>query len=286
MPNTNAVADVDLEKERGDLMLMDTKLPRLLWHLIAAGAAAVMFVVLSGIAAPSASALEERPAAVTQTVQTQTADVTGDGRQDSIVLIGEKGEDAGSPYFTKLRLLVTPGDGQAPISLTMEGGYNPHLTLCDVDGDKLPELYVSAETGGSGGLIDHYLYSLRGGVAAALPLPEPLQVEATFKKNYAVKLKLKETGKSYTIGFKEKKADYDEFGVYHNGKLVKPFIVGVNDFGRLEPVDTDSDGVCELEGVQRITGIANADTVAYITSVWKWRNHAWTLMQAAIRKSL
>ncbi|WP_134749875.1 hypothetical protein [Paenibacillus athensensis] len=268
---------------------MNVRINRRLLRLALPGAAAgsaAALLALCMFTTPAAARQETLPAASTQVLQTEAADVTGDGRKDHITLIGEKGEDPGSPYFTQLRLVVAPGDGQAPISLAMEGGYNPRLTLCDMDGDKLPELYVSADTGGSGGFVDHYLYSLRGGVAATLPLPEPLQAEAAFKNSYKVKLKLKETGKVYTISLKDKKADYDQFGVYRNGKLLKPFIVGVNDFGRLEPVDADGDGVCELEGVQRITGIANADTIAYITSVWKWRNHAWTPVQAAIRKTL
>ncbi|MEW9699349.1 hypothetical protein [Paenibacillus sp. SI8] len=219
-----------------------------------------------------------------QLLQTREIDVTGDGKPDNVALFGTK-QDNASPYFTKLFIVVS-GPSQTQVVIPLEGGYNPQLGFCDVNGDRVPEIYVSAETGGSGGLSYYYLYTLKNNVPTAIPLPDPLHVQATFKNNYVVKLKIGETGKSYKIDIKDKKADYDRFGVYKNGRLIKPIIVDVNPYGLLQPIDTNGDGVCELKGIQRITGIANADTIGYVTSLWKWENGKWVLRESTIQKKL
>ncbi|UJF33514.1 hypothetical protein [Paenibacillus hexagrammi] len=219
-----------------------------------------------------------------QVLQSKQIDVTGDGKPDTVVLAGSK-LDPSSPYFAKLALMVS-GLGHNPVMIPLEGGYNPRMLFCDFNGDKLPEVYVSSETGGSGGLSNYALYSLKRNVPTAIPLPEPLRVTNKFKHNYVVKLKIEETGKSYKIDLKEKKKDYDEFGIYKNNRLVKPFIVNVNAYGALQPIDIDQDGVCELKGVQRITGIANADTIGYAKSLWKWQDGKWTLASSKVTKEL
>ncbi|MBD0382083.1 hypothetical protein [Paenibacillus sedimenti] len=219
-----------------------------------------------------------------QLLQTREIDVTGDGKLDTVSLVGTK-MDSSSPYYAKLFIVVS-GEGQNQVVIPLEGGYGPQMMFCDFNGNKLPEIYVSAETGGSGGLSYYYLYSLKDNVPTAIPLPDPLHVTATFKNNYVVKLKLKETGKSYKIDIKEKKADYDQFGVYKDGKVVKPIIVDVNPYGLLQPIDVERDGVCEFRGVQRITGIANADTIGYVNSIWKWKDGKWVLKGSSITKTL
>ncbi|NEW07501.1 hypothetical protein GK047_15960 [Paenibacillus sp. SYP-B3998] len=217
-----------------------------------------------------------------QILQTREIDVTGDGKPDHVALVGTK-LDSSSPYYAKLSIVVS-GQGQNPVVIPLKGGYNPQIVFCDFNGDKLPEIYVAAETGGSGGLSTYYLYSLKNNVPTAIPLPTPLHVDAMFKNNYVVKLKIKETGKSYKIDLKDKKADYDQFGVYKSGKLIKPIIVDVHPYGMLAPIDIEHDGVCELKGVQRISGIANADTIAYVTSIWKWKDGKWVLKDSSINK--
>ncbi|MDF2646682.1 MAG: hypothetical protein K0Q73_2487 [Paenibacillus sp.] len=217
-------------------------------------------------------------------IQTREIDVTGDGKPDTVSLIGMKSDNS-SPYYDKLFITVV-GPVQTQVVIPLEGGYNPQMDFCDFIQDKLPQIYVSAETGGSGGLSYYYIYSLKNNVPTAIPLPSPLRVKATFKKNYVVQLKLEETGKSFKIDIKDRKDDYDKFGVYKNGMVVKPIIVNVNDYGALKPMDVDRDGYCELRGIQRITGIANADTLGYALSVWKWKKGKWILKDSSIVKTL
>ncbi|TXK83900.1 hypothetical protein [Paenibacillus sp. N3.4] len=246
-------------------------------------------LLLSGTGGAFAGSNEELPSPPPNTqqgqlLQTREVDVTGDGKPDHVALVGTK-LDNSSPYFNKLFIIVT-GPSQTQVVIPLEGGYNPQMVFCDFTGDQIPEIYVSAETGGSGGLSTYSIYSLNNNVPTAFPLPDPLRVKATFKNNYVVKLKIEATRKSVKIDLKDRKDDYDKFGVYNNGKLVKPIIVNVNGFGALQPVDIDQNGICELKGIQRITGIANADTIGYVTSEWKWMDGKWMLQKSSITKTL
>lgn len=249
--------------------------------------AAISLLVSSLFLWGTASAEELPPPPQTtqqgQLVQTREIDVTGDGKPDTVSLIGMKSDNS-SPYYDKLFITVL-GPTQTQVVIPLEGGYNPQMDFCDFIQDKLPQIYVSAETGGSGGLSNYYIYSLKNNVPTAIPLPSPLHVKATFKKNYVVRMKIEETGKSFKIDIKDRKDDYEKFGVYKNGRVVKPIIVDVNPYNLLRAVDEDRDGVCELKGVQRITGIANADTLGYVTSVWKWKKGKWNLKESSVAKT-
>ncbi|NOV02575.1 hypothetical protein [Paenibacillus planticolens] len=232
---------------------------------------------------PSPSAQPGQQGQQGQLIQTRDIDVTGDGVKDHVALVGSK-LDMNSPYYDKLFIVVS-SPGQTQVVIPLQGGYNPNMQFCDFIGEKLPQIYVSAENGGSGGLSTFYMYSLKNNVPTAIPLPEPLRVHATFKNNYVVKMKIEATGKSFKIDIKDRKDDYEKFGVYKNGKVVKPITVSVDAYSLLMPVDKKGDGNCELKGVQRITGIANADTLGYATSVWKWHKGRWILKESAVVKT-
>ncbi|RTE11356.1 hypothetical protein [Paenibacillus whitsoniae] len=219
-----------------------------------------------------------------QLIQTREIDVTGDGKFEVVSLIGTK-MDMNSPYYDKL-FLTSVGEGQAQVVIPLQGGYNPRMDFCDFIHDKLPQIYVTSDTGGSGGYTTNQIFSLRNNVPTEIPMPEPLHVNATFKNNYKVKMKIQETGKSFKLNIADRKDSYEQFGIYKDGKVVKPLIVNVDAYSLLKPVDVDGDGFCELKGVQRITGIANADTLGYVTSVWKWRKDKWKLSEAAVEQTL
>lgn len=273
-------------------MHMVTKSAKAALHAVAAGLLACC-LCFGGTGLARAASYEELPSPSTQQpesgqqgqlIQAREIDVTGDGRLDNVALVGSK-MDLDSPYYDKLFIVVS-SPGQTQVIIPLQGGYYPNMQFCDFIGDKLPQIYVSAETGGSGGLSNYYLYSLKNNVPTAIPLPEPLRVKATFKKNYVVQMKIEETGKSYKIDIKDRKDEYEKFGVYHNGKPVKPIIVNVDAYSLLKPVSKEGSGRCDLIGVQRITGIANADTLGYATSLWQWKKGRWVLKDSAVVKSL
>jgi len=219
------------------------------------------------------------------TIQTDEKDVTGDRRPDHIMLLGRK-IDPSSPYFKRLVILVDNKAGKTVTLIPAIGGYNPKMQFCDFTGDKVNDILVSAETGGSGGTSDYTIASVKDGKPVKLPVPKPLDIKGQLTDGYKANITIVNTNQTVTIDLMDHKQTYDQAGVYKDGKLVKPVEVMVNGYGALKPVDIDRDGTCELVGIQRISGIANADTIAYATSVWKWDKDHWKLLKAEVKKTL
>jgi len=220
-------------------------------------------------------------------IQKLTADVTGDHRLDQIVLYGTK-QSADSPYYEKLSLVILSASQQQAIVIPVpSGGYNPYMKLCDLNGDEVQDILVGAETGGSSGDSDYFLYTVKNDRPAALPLPQPLTGVGVYQDNYKVKITIKETGKVCILDLSDRKALYDKVGIYKNGKLLKPTSVIINAFSKLEPIHAVSETQCSLVGLQRISGIYNADTIGYIVSLWKWNPHInkWSLLFSTIEQT-
>ena len=233
----------------------------------------------------------------------QWRDVTGGGRPDLVRLIGHR-TDPERVYYEHVYVQVFPNaertarppsipgqpstpSAQQPLSIRFAGGYEPKMQFCDFSGDSIADVYVSMATGGSGGIGDFYLATFAGNVARQLPVPPPLTISGRFLDDYKVLIEVKETGQKTVIDVSDKKAQYDSEGLYRNGKLLKPTTILPNAYSTLEPIDRNRNGVCELRGIQRIAGAYNADTIAYVISVWGYERvrRRWALLRSIIREN-
>jgi hypothetical protein len=220
-------------------------------------------------------------------IQTLTGDVTGDRQLDQITLYGTK-RSPDSPYYEKLNIVVQSSPHHPVIVIPISsGGYNPYMKLCDFNGDEVEDILVGAETGGSAGISDYLLYTVKNNQPLSLPLPQPLTGEGVYKDNYMVYFKINETGKVYKMDTSHRKELYDKEGIYKNGKLLKPTSATINAFGKLEPIHAVTETQCSLIGLQRISGIYNADAIGYLVSLWKWNPHMnkWSLLFSTIEET-
>ena len=89
-------------------------------------------------------------------------DVTGDKVPDHVYLTGAKTPD--SPFIQQITLHVQDGRTgnitNVPLPKNANAGYNPYLFLGDFTGDGVADMLISIATGGSGGIMYHYLLSL------------------------------------------------------------------------------------------------------------------------------
>ncbi|HEY2421171.1 MAG TPA: hypothetical protein VGI04_07145, partial [Neobacillus sp.] len=113
----------------------------------------------------------------------------------------------------------------------------------------------------------------------------PLEAESGFLNGYKATLKIAETGKSYLFDLSDRKKYYQKLGFYHNGKLNEPTELTVNPFSSLKPTYLNEEQM-GLTGIQRVTGIANADTIVYIKSSWLYVGDKWKLVNAVVQKEV
>jgi hypothetical protein len=125
---------------------------------------------------------------------------------------------------------------------------------------------------------------LKDYIKKELVVPEPLEIASTFENGYKAKITIGQTGKTYLFDLKDRKKYYKKLGLYYKGRLNEPTELTVNSFQSLKPVKLRT-GEMVLKGVQRITGIANADTIAFVESTWKYGNSKWNLNNASVRTS-
>lgn len=235
------------------------------------------FFFMSLTALTGAYAGESREKTVT--VSEEKVDITGDGKKDLIYVKGVPFEE-GAQFLKKIYLKIKASNGET-YKIDLEGGYDPTTIYIDLNHDAVKDIFISVPTGGSGGLSNFYLYTLKDFKVTNLTVPEPLTVSSQFEENYKASITIEETGQSYSFDLSDRKEDYDRLGLYQNGKLNEPTELMVLPYGTLEPVKIKDDQF-GLKGSQRINGAYNADGIANLESKWLYEKGEWKLQSAEV----
>ncbi|AZU62097.1 hypothetical protein [Neobacillus mesonae] len=225
-------------------------------------------------------AVEEKNKTIT--ISEQKADITGDGKLETILLKGVPYQD--DENFLKEIYIDVKASNAKNYTIPMESGAKASFQLVDMNNDGVKDVFATVQTGGSGGIVLSFLHSLKGFVHTDLTVPEPVEMESRFLNDYQAEIKIKETGKTYHFDLNERKLYYKKLGLYYKGKLNEPTELMVNSYSSLKPVEL-ADGKLGLKGVQRVAGIANADTIAFVESTWGYLNGKWNLVQVEVKKA-
>lgn len=194
-------------------------------------------LALSGTAMAASNNSFKLPSNMHKLVQKQV-DVTGDKKADVITLYGQK-EKASDIYNEELLLVINDGKSKKTSSISLhDGGYSPQLLVPDLTSDKVADIMVTADDGGSGGYKTSHIYTLKNNKPVELPQP----------------------------GLAKGK-----IGVQGNA------------FIQLKPIALNKKGAYTLQGVERV-GTTASDTIAYVTSDWKWNQGKWELFNVKIEQ--
>jgi hypothetical protein len=208
-------------------------------------------------------------------------DVTGDRIPDRIYLTGIR--TPASPFIQNITLLVQDGRTNNVISVPLRenAGYNPTIFIGDFTGNGVDDILISIATGGSGGIMYHYIYSFVENTPQLLfdfnVYNEQYRYEVTYQNNYKVEVVSKINNKKYIIDISTKGAEYLNEIYDENGKLKSPITGFVNPLSGLYPVDFDSNKVYELLAYQKIAGRYNADSLGYVLNTLGWLDHQFIL---------
>jgi len=208
-------------------------------------------------------------------------DVNGDGIPDNVYLTGIKTSD--SPFTQNITLVIQDGrTGRfTSIPLNDNSGYNPRLFLGEFTGDVIDDIFISIDSGGSGSIMYHYIYSFINNTPQLLfdfnSYNEEYNYEVTYKDNYRVEVVSRKNNRNYIIDISNRDDEYLHEIYYENGKLKSPISGFVNPLSGLYPVDFDSNNVYELLAYQKIAGRYNADSLGYVLNTLKWKDNMFIL---------
>ena len=208
-------------------------------------------------------------------------DVTGDRLPDNVYLTGVLTPD--SPFVQQITLLVQDGRTGAVtrVPLRENAGYNPTLFLGDFTGNGVDDILISINTGGSGAIMNHYVYSFMDNRPRLLfdssKYNEQYQYEVTYLDNYKVEVVSVENNETYIIDISLRSSDYLDEIYDKTGKLKSPITGFVNPLSGLYPVDFDSDQKFELLAYQKIAGQYNADSLGYVLNTLTWWKNEFVL---------
>jgi hypothetical protein len=208
-------------------------------------------------------------------------DVNGDGIPDNVYLTGIKTSD--SPFTQNITLVIQDGrTGRfTSIPLSDNSGYDPRLFLEEFTGDGIDDIFISINSGGSGAIMYHYIYSFINNTPQLLfdfnSYNEEYNYEVTYRDNYRVEVISRKNNKNYIIDISTRDEEYLHEIYYENGKLKSPISGFVNPLSGLYPVDFDSNNVYELLAYQKIAGRYNADSLGYVLNTLKWKDNMFIL---------
>lgn len=208
-------------------------------------------------------------------------DVTGDTVPDQVYLTGIKTPD--SPFTQNITLHVQDGrtGGVKSVPMRENAGYNPAIFLGDFTGNGVEDILISIATGGSGGIMYHYIYSFVENNPQLLfdfnVYNQQYQYEVTYQDHYKVEVVSKHNNKKYLIDISLRGADYLNEIYEEDGKLKSPITGFVNPLSGLYPVDFDSNKVYELLAYQKIAGRYNADSLGFVLNTLGWKDNRFFL---------
>lgn len=208
-------------------------------------------------------------------------DVSGDGIPDKVFMTGISSFSSG--FIQDINLLICDGRTglTTKIQLNENAGYNPRVFLGDFNGDGVKDILVSIDSGGSGAVMYHYLYSYIDNIPQLIfdfnLYNEEYKYNITYKDNFIVEVLSKINNKKYLLDISLRDEAYLKELYDKNGKLKEPIEGFVNPLSGLYPVDFDSNGVFELLAYQKIAGIYNADSLGYFLNTLMWENSRFQL---------
>lgn len=206
-------------------------------------------------------------------------DVNGDGKLETVYLVGNR-PTQGSPYIEDIHIEIYGSDHTklAEIPLEESSGYQPTLFLGDFTGDNIDDILVNIDSGGSGGYVFSYIYSFSDNQPKLLfdfnAFNEKNDFNVDYLDYYRVEVSSPSLNKRYVLDISNKDRDYISNIYDENGILKRELKGDVLPLGALYPLDIDRNNIFELNTLQRIVGLYNADTLGYVETIMRWNGEA------------
>lgn len=211
-------------------------------------------------------------------ISNDAADLSGDGKKEKILLKGK--QSSKRPGFFNDLYIQIDEPNQKNNKISLNNGMQPVLQLADLNQDGINDILVNIRNEGE---FQTKAYTFNKSILNTLNLPEPLEVESHFSNGYKANLTVNETAGRYVIDLKERKKYYEKLGLFSQGKLNEPTELTVYPFSKMTPIKLKNNET-GLKCRQLITGSAQSDVIAYIDSIWLYKNGSWKLTDVTVLK--
>lgn len=220
-------------------------------------------------------------------VSTAYGDVNGDGVPDHVYLTAIKPSDQGSPFWEQITLMIRCGATKKLYTIALDSianaGYNPTVFLGDFTKDRIQDILIRIDSGGSGAFTYDYVYSFVNNMARKLfdfnLYNQQNQYIVTYLDGYKVKVVSPSTAQTYIIDISGRSTEYLSSIYASNGKLKAPIQGNADGVSGFYPVDMERDGVYEIQAYQRITGLYHADSLGYMINTLQWNGLQFVIWQ-------
>ncbi|NFA60295.1 hypothetical protein K8O96_17045 [Clostridium sporogenes] len=209
-------------------------------------------------------------------LDTKCADVNGDGLDEIITVTGKKpyGENG---FIEDITLNVKNKKTNVDISIKPKdnAGYEPNLFIGKFGEDNIPKVFLSINSGGSGGYYFNYIYSFKDNIAMLIfdyeKFSEDNEYTAVYEDYYKVRVKSKKGNLEGVIDLTSIRDKEYLSQIYDtNGNLKEPITGEVLFLGNLSPLSLNGASGFNLLTHQRIIGLYNADTLGSVESILDW----------------
>lgn len=209
-------------------------------------------------------------------------DVTGDGKKDMIIVVGEKSsiEDINA---SNMDIVVFEPTSEMFFNLKLKklNGEMPRLQTSELNGDGVQDIILTVDN--ENGNIMMRIASWQNSEFKEIFKAKDnkgIVFNGEFMDGFKVYLKCSQYNKELNVDLQDRKENYVTKGFFdESGRLLKSGVkVTTSGFCSIEFVQLD--GYFGIQTVQRIIGFDSDDLLDELTVIWKYENGKWNVKEA------
>lgn len=204
-------------------------------------------------------------------------DITGDGLREYFKLQGRYlAED--SNYYQDIWLEITSPFAKE-WSISFKGGYDPKLTLYDLNHDQVFDLLYEVALDEEKERFFTQAYSLKKGKVEQIELPSNNYIKGEYLDDFRIALTLHANEDPIFIPVKNRQQLIDNKLYDTNGKILKEESIVVDPIKKFIPTLISESKGYGLKSIQEINGVFDEDRIGSIETLWYYDKNKWIILQ-------
>lgn len=203
-------------------------------------------------------------------LQGEVRDIDGDGEEEVLRLMTEPGE-----YFLLkgLRLEVQDSGGNLTIPIESDGYATATLNIVQINGTPEQEVFVTLLSSGGRGHQDLYGFKIRDGEYQRVFSPADYLKSEKFELKYLGEKRISFTDLTTGFSFELDLSDNPNYADFTKTEIQRMYNVQkswtVDDYSGFSWADLDEDGVKEIIGSRKVSGMTRTDLIGTLQEYYR-----------------